>query len=129
MGRAGERSGGCTSVATENAPIERVVTRYICPHCHRGRSSRKAATVHIAQCWRNPGNRSCKTCAWYVPVDINSDEHCTKGITIGKAREQAIEEAWAEYNAAWEDVGGPPKPDEEAPTPFPFNCDLWEADA
>jgi hypothetical protein len=45
------------------APVEISVTRYVCPHCRRGHSKRRAAVEHIARCWRNPTNRTCKTCA------------------------------------------------------------------
>jgi hypothetical protein len=94
-------------------PIPITVKRYICPHCRRGRSSRKAAVVHIGQCWRNPANRSCNSCHWYMPVDALGDERCAKGLTIGKARETAIEAAWLEYSAGWHESGGAPRPIEE----------------
>jgi hypothetical protein len=45
------------------------VTRYQCPHCHRTRSTRRAAEAHIARCFKNPEARSCKTCAAYQPPE------------------------------------------------------------
>ena len=50
-------------------PIARRVTRYLCPFCRRGRSSRSAAERHIARCYGNPAARSCKTCALWEPSE------------------------------------------------------------
>jgi hypothetical protein len=49
-------------------PVALLVTRWKCPFCQRSRSTRKAATEHIARCWYNPAARSCKTCALYERV-------------------------------------------------------------
>lgn len=44
-------------------PLVVTVKRYKCPFCSRGHSSRKRAAEHIARCWSNPVNRTCKICA------------------------------------------------------------------
>ena len=46
-------------------PIVREVKRYVCPFCHTGRSKRPTAQAHIDQCWMNPAQQSCGTCAHY----------------------------------------------------------------
>lgn len=46
-------------------PIAVQVTRFLCPYCHRGRSSKRAAKLHMVKCWRNPDLRGCKTCAMF----------------------------------------------------------------
>lgn len=48
-------------------PIAVQVTRHLCPYCHRGRSSKRAAKLHMPKCWRNPQLQGCKTCALYRP--------------------------------------------------------------
>ena len=67
--------------------IERKVTRYICPHCNRGRSTRKAALTHMKRCWRNPDVRGCRTCGHYQPVEGGDYESgypgCPEGCDLG----------------------------------------------
>lgn len=46
-------------------PIVITVKRHVCPHCRTGRSKRAVAVAHIARCWHNPANRTCKSCANY----------------------------------------------------------------
>lgn len=62
-------------------PIPFVVTRWKCPHCNRGRSTRTATTEHMARCWRNPAARGCKTCKWFE-VDYEGGESCAQGISL-----------------------------------------------
>ena len=66
-------------------PIPLEVTRYICPHCRRGHSKKLACSAHISRCFKNPENRSCKTCAYheralpdigYAPAE---PEACARG--------------------------------------------------
>jgi hypothetical protein len=108
------------------APIEVTVKRHRCPHCRQSRSTRKAAVEHMGRCWYAPGNRSCKTCAWFTPADSVSDEGCSKGVTVGKPRQQATEDAWRAWASGWGADSDAPPPDEDPPTPFPLNCNLWE---
>lgn len=69
-------------------PIPRKVTRWICPHCTRGWASRRRAAEHIGICYRNPANRSCKTCThWHsgYPGDYGTpaaDEVCLLGVPL-----------------------------------------------
>ena len=48
-------------------PIPVMVRRYMCPHCSRGHSKKAAAVAHIARCWLNQENRTCKTCVHFDP--------------------------------------------------------------
>lgn len=73
-------------------PIKTTVVRYKCPHCNRHHSKRKAAVEHIARCFLNPANRTCRTCKFHcqayfsAPTDWcepgrqcacnDMDEHC-----------------------------------------------------
>lgn len=50
-------------------PIQVPVWRYLCPFCRRGRSTAKAASAHIARCYKNPAARACKTCHAYQPEE------------------------------------------------------------
>ena len=102
-------------------PHEITVRRYVCPHCNRGRSTRKSAVAHMARCWRNPANRSCKTCVWFAPADGISDDRCSKGVVVGKPREMAIMEAWKSGS-----LGDADSSADDSPSPFPLQCKLWE---
>lgn len=48
-------------------PVTIRVTRYACPHCSRSRAKRQATIEHIGRCWKNPANRTCKTCIHFDP--------------------------------------------------------------
>jgi hypothetical protein len=48
-------------------PLAVKVTRYLCPHCGRGRSTKRAAVLHMPKCWRNPDLHGCKSCALFQP--------------------------------------------------------------
>lgn len=52
---------------TTYEPIPVQVTRHLCPFCHRGRSTKRAAVIHMQKCWRNPELHGCKTCALFQP--------------------------------------------------------------
>lgn len=54
-------------------PIAVKVTRYRCPFCTRGWSSKKRATEHIERCWHNPAKRNCKTCVYHQPYVATKD--------------------------------------------------------
>lgn len=76
-----------TDLNLPTAPIPLVVTRYICPYCNRGRSRRKTAEDHMAQCWKNPALKGCKTCVFFkrdeaVWAGGEPKESCAKGITL-----------------------------------------------
>lgn len=49
------------SLLAEPIPVR--VTRYRCPFCRRGHSTKARAVDHIGRCWHNPAVRACKTCA------------------------------------------------------------------
>lgn len=44
-----------------------VQTRYRCPICRRSYSRRGTAVNHQAQCWLDPENKACRTCAHFNP--------------------------------------------------------------
>jgi hypothetical protein len=57
-------------------PLRIKVTRWLCPHCHRGHALRSTALAHMERCWDIPGNRACRTC------NHGSPEHCRVGVVI-----------------------------------------------
>jgi hypothetical protein len=69
-------------------PDRIIVTRWRCPHCRRSWAGKAPAAAHIARCWLNPDNRSCKTCVNHEPATASSyeepgsDEHCFAGIKL-----------------------------------------------
>lgn len=69
-------------------PIQVPVWRYLCPFCRRGRSTAKAASAHIARCFKNPEARACKTCAAYQPPESGDYETnypgCPEGCDGGR---------------------------------------------
>ena len=80
-----------TDRPTEAKPIERKVTRFICPFCRRGRSKRSYAQEHIDQCWKNPAQRSCGSCANFRSGsqggydEPGCDPYCAVGAEIHSA--------------------------------------------
>lgn len=50
-------------------PIPVMVRRFECPHCARRRASKAATRQHMARCWYDPANKTCKTCTHFEPVD------------------------------------------------------------
>ncbi len=58
-------------------PIAVKVTRHVCPFCRRGWSKKAPAATHVAACWRNPANRTCKTCA-FLKVVPNDPHGCER---------------------------------------------------
>jgi hypothetical protein len=90
-------------------PVRIQVTRFACPFCSRSRAKQGATAEHILRCWKNPANRTCKTCVHYQAPQTGSPcvpgRHCTCN-------------DWDEACTA--DDG--PEPDE-----FPVvACPLWE---
>ena len=69
--------------AKQAEPKVITVKRYVCQFCNRGHSTRKAATEHIARCWKNPAARGCKTCVHFTVardedgVGYRDTERCT----------------------------------------------------
>lgn len=69
--------------AKQSEPKVITVQRYVCRFCNRGHSTRKAAELHIARCWKNPAVRGCKTCAFFWVdrdedgVGLRGTERCT----------------------------------------------------
>jgi hypothetical protein len=55
-------------VTTPSAPVPLTVVRWQCPHCRRTSSKKATTQAHIGRCWHNPGNRGCKTCAYFEPA-------------------------------------------------------------
>lgn len=70
-------------------PIAIRVVRHACPFCRRSRSKRQATVEHIGRCWLNPDNRTCKTCANFLPaesepeVGYHAPEDCAAGVPLG----------------------------------------------
>lgn len=60
-------------------PIEFMQRRWKCPHCSRSRTRRTAIEEHIARCWRNPDNRTCKTCIFFLPASSSGGYWCIPG--------------------------------------------------
>lgn len=92
-------------------PITITVTRYACPHCSRSRAKKQATAQHIDRCWKNPDNRTCKTCEHYLPY-VAAEEFCNPGewCQCGEQPEGCDVRAWPEG------------------APFPVtNCPKWEA--
>lgn len=50
-------------------PIEFLQRRWKCPHCSRSRARRTATEQHIARCWWNEDNRTCKSCIFFFPAE------------------------------------------------------------
>lgn len=53
-------------------PIKTTVVRYKCPHCNRHHARKAGAIAHIGRCWSNPDNKTCRTCASFVPAVYDS---------------------------------------------------------
>jgi hypothetical protein len=53
-------------------PIPTTVKRWKCPFCNRHESRKSNAIAHIARCWSNPDNKTCRTCAFFVPAVFDS---------------------------------------------------------
>jgi hypothetical protein len=62
-------------------PVAFTVTRYRCPHCQRFTASRKRVVAeHIARCWHDPAQRTCKTCAHHAQAHTSAPaEWCFPG--------------------------------------------------
>lgn len=88
-------------------PVPLVVTRWKCPHCNRGHSSRAAAFAHIGRCWRNPALRGCKSCKHFSPAGYEWDEDCGAGVSLAGHGEEGND-------------------DYVRPGPI-VGCDKWEA--
>lgn len=72
-------------------PIPVQTTRYLCPYCRRGRSTRRATVLHMPKCWLNPDRRGCKTCALFQPgrwpdkpegVPVSAQGRCAVGFNL-----------------------------------------------
>jgi hypothetical protein len=67
-------------------PVEMRVVRWRCSHCPRSWSRKSRTVEHIAQCWFNPANRSCKTCVHRIEPDseygYDTDEGCYAGVEL-----------------------------------------------
>ena len=80
------------------APEPFQTTRYRCTWCRRSWSAKKACADHIARCWLNPENRSCKTCMHFEPAyhgdgwtESSTDEKCRAGVELMRDVELDIE--------------------------------------
>ncbi|MET9517460.1 hypothetical protein [Streptomyces sp. NPDC002994] len=64
-------------------PLPVVVTRHQCPYCRITRSKRSAAVAHMARCWNNPANRTCRSCVHFEPAvsygDCEPGRRCSCG--------------------------------------------------
>lgn len=75
-----------------STPIRTTVVRYKCPHCNRHCARRRAAIEHIERCWKNPANRTCRTCVLFRSTGDGS--YCFPGRPCGC---NAVEE-WCDAN-------------------------------
>lgn len=66
-----------TDQKTTLEPIPIVVTRHVCPFCHRSRSRIKPAKLHMERCWKNPALEGCKTCTFF-----NGKDRCNAGFNL-----------------------------------------------
>lgn len=66
-------------------PVRITTVRWVCPHCSRGRSKRAATEAHIARCWDNPDNATCRTCRHAVPAQDACG--CSPGCNWGTSGE------------------------------------------
>jgi hypothetical protein len=86
-------------------PIKTTVVRYKCPFCNRHESRKATAVAHIARCWSNPDNKTCRTCALFVPATFDSPEQCDLGIDLpGDAPVVNCPEWGDAEQARWEGV-------------------------
>ena len=72
---------------TEPEPFQ--TTRYRCTWCRRSWAAKRTCTEHIARCWFNPANRSCKTCEHFEPAyhgdpftEGSTPEKCHAGVDL-----------------------------------------------
>ncbi len=66
-------------------PIPVRVTRYQCPYCPRGHSTKTRCREHMARCWHNPDAHGCKTCRHFEYVDGYGGgyaEECALGVDL-----------------------------------------------
>lgn len=64
-------------------PIKTAVVRFKCPFCNRHHARRPRAVDHIARCWSNPENKTCRTCVFFVPAASEADMCGVYGCTCG----------------------------------------------
>ena len=50
-------------------PREVMVKRFVCPNCGWRRATKKLVVEHMARCWYDPANKSCKTCIHFSHDD------------------------------------------------------------
>ena len=102
-------------------PIPVRVTRYRCPHCPRGHSTRRRAVEHIARCWHNPDVKSCKTCKHFERNYDGYGEDCNLGIDL--SGRPACQRCYG-MSAGCPECGGDGA--EIRPGPI-VDCEKWEA--
>lgn len=92
-------------------PVRSVVVRWRCPFCGRSHSDRPRTRTHMARCWQNPDNRSCKTCAFF---EFDYDEPDVGWVGAGEVCRKGLI---------------PQVPSETRPDrlTFPLHCPSWEA--
>lgn len=89
-------------------PVAITVTRFRCPFCPGSRSKKSATAEHILRCWKNPANRSCKTCVHY------------QAPSTGPSGEPGHDCSCSDWDEACTLDGGP------EPEEFPVvACPLW----
>lgn len=92
------------------APVRAVVVRWWCPFCGRSHSDRPRTRAHMARCWLNPANRSCKTCTFF---EFDYDEPDVGYRGLGETCRKGLD---------------PQVPSENRPDRmvFPLHCSGWE---
>lgn len=95
-------------------PMPVVVTRHQCPHCRRyTRADPKRVEWHMARCFKNPGARTCKTCAHHQEESIDHGHYCIPGRRCG-------------CNDWDEACIHPDGPEDDYKFPV-INCPLWKS--
>jgi hypothetical protein len=78
-------------------PVERHVSRWLCPFCNRGRSKRPAILAHMPGCYRNPAAKRCGTCEHLCPAEREEYDYSIGAMTFPGSPEFCVE------GVQWED--------------------------
>lgn len=70
-----------TDVEITPKPVPRIVkvTRFRCPFCRFSRATKQLVVDHIARCWADPAQHTCRTCVFHVPFRRGVADPCFPG--------------------------------------------------
>lgn len=74
-------------------PLELMVKRYQCTSCRFRRATKKDVVEHMARCWYDRANRSCKTCLHFSSDDGDPETGAPAVIWCGARSEEMQYEA------------------------------------